>query len=346
MKYILCVLCLISAMILPVGASAIVAPAVPDDAQELMPQEDIGLAERLHYLLQMGLQEAQPAVAPAMKLCGGILCVMLLFAFLFQIKGDGRGVVNLAGIFAVCMLLLGNTDTMIQLGIHTVQQISQYGKLLLPVMTAALASQGGSVSAAALYTATALFDAVVCGAISSVLLPMTYVFLVLSAVGAATEDDFLRKLRDLLKQIMSWGLKLMLYVFTGYIGITGIISGTVDQTAIKAAKLTISGMVPVVGGILSDASESVLIGAGIVKNSVGIYGLLGILAVTIVPFLTVGIQYLLLKLTAALGAAFAPKPLTTLLTDFSAAMGSVLAMTGSVCLIQLISIVCFLRGIS
>ena len=169
----------------------------------------------------------------------------------------------------------------------------------------------------------------------------------LGSIGIeATEDDFLRKLRDLLKQLMSWCLKLLLYVFTAFISISGVISGTADQTAIKAAKLTISGVVPVVGGILADASESVLIGAGIAKNAVGTYGLFGILAVTMIPFMTVGIRYLLLKLTATLASAFAPKSMNGLLGDFSTAMGLILAMTGSVCLIQLISIVCFLRGMS
>ena len=346
MKYILCVLCLLAVLMFPVGASEIVAPEVPDDAQMLMPPEDIGLADRLSYLLQAGLQGAQPQVAPCIRLCGRILCAMLLLSMVHQVKGYSGKTVEIAGIFAICALLLGSTGSMIQLGTQTVQQISQYGKLLLPVLTAALASQGGSVSAAALCSATALFDAVVCSLICSLLLPMVSVYLVLSAVGAATEDDFLHRLRDLLKQIMSWSLKLMLYTFTGYISISGIISGAVDQTAVKAAKLTISGMVPVVGGILSDASETVLVGAGIVKNSVGIYGLLGILVVTIVPFLTVGIHYLLLKLTTVLGSAFASKALTTLMSDFSTAMGLVLAMTGSVCMIQLISIIYFLRGMS
>lgn len=346
MKYFILILLLLSALLMPAAASAIAAPEIPDDAQSLMPPEDIGLAERFQYLLQEGLERVQPQVAPSVKLCIRVTCSMLLFAFLQQFHTESRQFAELAGIFFVSILLLGNTNTMIRLGIQTVQQISQYGKLLLPTMTVALASQGGTASATALYTATALFDALLCGAIASVLRPTTYIFLVLSAVGAATGDDLLRKLRDLLKLLMSWFLKILLYVFTGYISISGIISGTADQTALKAAKLTISGMVPVVGGILSDASESVLVGAGMVKNAVGIYGLLGILAVTLVPFLTVGIHYLLLKLTAALGSAFAPKSLTGLLSDFSTAMGFVLAMTGSVCLIQLISTICFLKGMS
>ena len=346
MKQIILVLCLLAAMTFPADASGIVAPEVPDDVQQIMPPEDRDLGQRLSYLFSEGLREAQPAVASGAKLCARVLCALLLLTFLRQFEGASRRVVDMAGVFVLCGLLLDTTGSMIQSGAQTVEQISQYGKLLLPVMTAALAAQGGSITAASLYAATALFDAVICGLISSVLLPMLSIILVLSAVAAASEDNMLKKLRDLLKQLMSWTLKLVLYIFTGYISLSGIISGTADQTALKAAKLTISGMVPVVGGILSDASETVLVGAAVAKNAVGIYGLLGIIAVTIVPFLVVGINYLMLKLLSAISPAFAPKSLTGLLQDFSTAMGFVLAMTGSVCLIQMISIMSFLRGMT
>ena len=108
--------------------------------------------------------------------------------------------------------------------------------------------------------------------------------------------------------------------------------------------MTISGAVPVVGGILSDASESVLVGASVVKNAVGIYGAVALFGVVIGPFLRIGVQYLLLKVTASVCSVFSAKRAGELLQDFSAAMGLLLGMTGAMCLIFMISIVCFLRG--
>ena len=126
--------------------------------------------------------------------------------------------------------------------------------------------------------------------------------------------------------------------------ITGVVSGTTDAAVLKTTKVTISSVVPVVGGILSDASEAVLVSAGLMKNAAGIYGIFAVLAVFLLPFLRVGVQYLLLKFTAAVCSIFAPKSITELIGDFSTAMGLLLAMTGSVCLLQLISTVCFMKG--
>lgn len=330
----------------PAYASGIVAPEVPDDVQQLLPSEQEDFGNGLWHILTEACSKMQPQVASSAKLCFGITGAMLVFAVLRNFDGKSKAVVELAGVLAVSCMLMESADSMIEIGMKTVWQISEYGKLLMPVMTAALAAQGGSVSAASLYAAAAIFDAVLCSLVSSVLIPMVYIYIVLSIVNAASGDDLLKKLRDLMKMIMTWSLKIILYVFTGYITITGIISGTADQTAVKAAKLTISSMVPVVGGILSDASETILISAGVVKNAAGIYGLLAIIAVTIIPFLSIGIHYLMLKLTAAITTVFAPKPVAGLLEDFSSAMGLILGMTGSVCMIQLISVVCFLKGVS
>jgi stage III sporulation protein AE len=105
-------------------------------------------------------------------------------------------------------------------------------------------------------------------------------------------------------------------------------------------------MVPVVGSILSDASEAVLVSAGLMKNAVGIYGLLVVIALWIGPFLQIGIQYLMLKATAGICEMFGTKQIAELMKDFSSAMGLVLAMTGTVCLIFIISTICFLKGVS
>ena len=186
--------------------------------------------------------------------------------------------------------LLLSANSLIRLGSQTVTEISEYGKLLLPVMTAAMAAQGGAASSTALYAGTAVFDSVLSSLISRMLGPMVYLFLALSAANGAIGENILGKLRDLVKNVVSWSLKTILTVFTTYMTVTGVVSGTTDAAALKATKVTISSVVPVVGGILSDASEAVLVSAGLMKNAAGIYGILAVLAVFLSPFLKIGVH--------------------------------------------------------
>lgn len=345
MSRIVCVLTLILLLAVPASAAELNAPAVPDSAKAYMPSNQESFGEGLLEVLRDALVYFRPDLREASEVCLSILAAVMLASLLESFPGTPRKTVTLAGAVWVAFVLLRSANSMVNLAAQTVEEISEYGKLLIPVMTTALAAQGGVTSSTALYAGTAIFDTVLTGMISKILTPMIYLYLTLAVAGSALGEDVLKKLRDTAKWAMTWALKTMLYIFTGYIGITGVISGTTDAAALKAAKLTISGVVPVVGGILSDASEAVLVGAGTVKNSAGIYGLFAILAIWIGPFLKISAHYILLKATGALCGIFGNKPITELIGDFSSAMGLLLGMTGTVCLMLLISMVCFMRGV-
>lgn len=345
MKKLTLIILIIIAIAMPVNAMEFTAPEVPDSGRELLPGEPETFAQGLWKVITEGIKLVQPALAEAASVCLSLVAVVMLVALVRGMPGSSEKVVQIVGSLAIAALLLRTSNSLIKLGTQTVTELSEYGKLLLPVMTAALAAQGGITASAALYTGTALFDALLCGLIASVIVPMIYMFLSLSVANSALGEGTLARLRDFIKWLMTWSLKIVLYVFTGYIGITGVVSGTADAAAVKAAKLTISGVVPVVGSILSDASETILVSAGVMKNAVGVYGLLAILAVWLGPFVRIGAQYLLLKLTCAVCGVFGSKQTIKLIQDFSGAMGMLLAMTGTVCLLLLISTVCLMKGV-
>lgn len=343
MRKLLLAITMIAALKMPVYASA---PKVPDSAREFMPSSSENFGAGLMEVLRDMLLSFSPALKEAAAVCIGVTAAVMIVSLVNNMSGTSRKAAALAGAVSVGTILLRASRSMVPLAAGTVTQISEYGKLLLPVMTAALAAQGGVTTSAALYTAAAAFDAFLSSLISKLLIPLVYLFLALSVANSAVGGGLLQKLRDNIKWLMTWGLKTVLYIFTGFIGITGVVSGTTDAAALKAAKLTISGVVPVVGGILSDASEAVLVSAGTVKNAVGIYGMFAVLAIWMGPFLKIGAHYLLLKVTAALCDVFGDRQSVELIRDFSAALGLLLAMTGTVCLMLMISMVCFMKGVA
>lgn len=346
MKYVVYSIILILLLTIPVSAIEIDPVQPPEDLRDLMPDTTGNFMEDVMYVLRSAFAVMQPRFTEGMRVCLRLICAVVLISVLQSFDGLGKQVAETVGIIAIAAMLLNTTNAMISFGADTIQQISQYAKLLLPVLTAALAAQGGVTASAALYAGTAMFDAVLSTAISVVLIPLVYVFLIFGILSAAFGDDLIARLKDFVKWVLTWCLKIILYVFTGYISITGVVSGAADQATLKATKLTISGMVPVVGGILSDASEAVVVGVSVAKNAAGIYGIVALLAIVIVPFLSIAVQSLLLKLTALVCDTIGNKKTTQLIETFSAAMGFLLAMTGTICLIQLISIVCFMKGMS
>lgn len=346
MKHIIHTIILLLLLVMPVNAMDFTAPEAPDTATEYMPDNSTSFGADLWYVIKTAVESALPDVAEAAGTCLSLIAIVILVSVLHSFSESSKTIVGTVEALAVGILLIQPSNTLIQLGAQTVTDLSEYGKLLLPVMTAALAAQGGSATSAALYVGTAVFDSLLTTIISRLIVPMIYIFLCLCIANSAIRDQALNGLRDFMKWLITWSMKTLLYIFTGYMGITGVVSGSADASALKAAKLTISGAVPVVGSILSDASEAILVGAGVMKSAAGAYGLISIIAVFIGPFLKVGIQYLLLKLTAAVCGVFGTKKSVKLIQNFSTAMGFILAMTGTTCMLLLISTVCFMKGIS
>lgn len=344
MKKLRLFILIIPMLILPVSATEFTAPIVPDSGVEYMPRTD-SFGPGLQDLFYQILPQLRPDLAEAAQVGMALIGISILVGLICTMSDSLACVNEFAGAAAISIALLGSTNSLIRLASNTILEISEYGKLLLPVMTGAFAAQGCVTASAALYAGTAVFASFLGKLISGLFLPMVYFYLALSASYGALGEDSLKRIRDMLKNTVSWCLKIILTIFITYMSITGVVSGTTDAAALKAAKVSFSTFVPVVGSILSDASEAVLVSAGLAKNAAGVYGILAMLAVFLRPFLKIGIHYLVLKLTAIIVTLVGTKRTAELILDFSGAMGLLLGMTGSVCLLQLISTVCFMKGL-
>ena len=342
---LLAVLLIIQSLVLPVSALQLEAPSVPTEADARMPRSTDSFSEGITELLHNALASLRPDVLEAIQVSAGLIASALIVSVLDCFSDNIKKTADLTGTAVVAGTLLLNTRSMIRLSVHTIQELSNYGKLLFPVMTTAMAAQGGISSSAALCVGTAVFDTILTESIIRILIPMVYLFVILAIANSAVGEDLLKRLRDLLKTAVSWCLKTILTIFTTYMSITGVVSGTTDAAALKATKVTISSVVPVVGSILSDASEAVLVSAGLAKNAAGIYGILAMMAIGLQPFLKIGLHYILLKVTGAVCSIWGTKGITGLVEDFSTAMGLLLGMTGGTCLLTLISTICFLKGV-
>ena len=127
-------------------------------------------------------------------------------------------------------------------------------------------------------------------------------------------------------------------LFRSYLTVSGTLAGSADAQAVKMAQSALSAAVPVVGSILSDAAESVLAGAGLMRGMVGTLGTLAVAGLCLLPLLRLGCQYALYQAASLVAAAVGPKKLVKLLSMLGDAFGLVLAMTAASALLLLVSL--------
>lgn len=327
--------------------TAALEEGLTEDAASILDGIDLGdndFSEGVAQIFSKSMAENKSTLVQAAALAAVVIAVVLLCGTLSTLhEKDGIQPVAIAGALGITAACAFQFQAMIQLGAETVQELSDYAMLLLPAMASATVASGGVTSATTLYAGTVLFTNLLTVLISKLLVPMVYLYVGVATADAAMDNHLLDSIRDFIGWLISSSLKVILYVFTGYITISGIISGTTDAVSVKATKLAIGNMIPVVGGIISDASETVVASASILKNSIGIFGMLAVLALCVAPLLRIAVHYFILKVTKAVCGTVGRKNHVQLVGDLSTAMGFLLAMTGTCALMLLISTVCSLK---
>lgn len=345
MRRFLLILAVAFSLSIPVSALDIQAPEAPDTVAEVVEEAD-SFGAGLWNVVKSALASLDTSLREAMGVCLGAAAAVLMCTLLREVSaGISTRAMELACTVAVGGLMVSPASSLIRLGLDTATELSEYGKLLLPVMTGAMAAQGGVTSSAALYAGTALFDSALSSLLSKLMTPMLWLFLALAIGSSALKEELLGKMKDFMSWLMGWVLKIVLYLFSGYMAVTGVVSGSADAAAVRAAKTAISTAVPVVGGILSDASETVLVTAGTLGSAAGVYGILTVLALFAGPAVRIGVQYLMLKAVAVFCSAFEGGSAASLIGDFASALGLVLAMVSTQTVLLMISTMCLMKGV-
>ena len=346
---------LILMLVIPAGAmeedygAGKAAGSLPQEARQALSgwetMESSQLGSAAGSLITGALSQSGGALKGFFGICLSVLGVVLLSAVLRNLdQGEAVGAMELAGVLAISLMLYGQFSGFFQEMTQTVDQMTVFASALFPALASATAATGAVGTSGALLTITTAL----CGAASRVaqlvFLPGIACYMALMTADGALGDGSLKMLGDLLRQGMTTALKALVIGITAYLSLTGVISGSADSSAVRAAKLAISTAVPVVGSMIADASETLLVSAGMVRGSLGILGVLGVLAVSVGPFLKTGLGYLMLKATAAAAAATGEKKLSELISAQAGALGLVTAVTGVCTLLLMVGCVCFLRG--
>ena len=329
-----------------------VESAVPKEAEEILGDvsvdADMDLSEKLSALWDKTLGTLSDRLHNGLKSVAMVLVITALCA-LAETIGEGNAaktVISLGGVLAVAAVVVGNISSFFRLGTEALTTLSQFSKALLPCMAATAAASGAIGAAAAEGAATALFLDVLLTAMNSLVMPLIYAYTAAVIADAAVGSTALSTAAKLMKKLCTLLLTLLVTAFTVYFSITGALSGAAGQLSMKLTKTAVSTVLPVVGSILSDAASSVLAGAAILRNTVGIFGLLVVLAICLTPILTLGCYLLLYKLAAAVAETLSDKRMGGLISGIGDAFGMVLAAVGAGGFILLFSIIISIRAVS
>ncbi|WP_239635362.1 stage III sporulation protein AE [Paenibacillus sp. H1-7] len=170
---------------------------------------------------------------------------------------------------------------------------------VIPLLLTLLASMGNVVSVSVMHPLIVFMIHAVGTAIYLIVFPLLFFSAVLHIVSSLTDKYKVTQLANLLRNISVGCLGVFVTVFLGVISVRGATSAVADGVTIRTAKYIAGNFVPVVGRMFSDASETVIGASLLVKNAVGLAGVVVILILCAFPALKIMALALIYNLCAA-----------------------------------------------
>jgi stage III sporulation protein AE len=146
-----------------------------------------------------------------------------------------------------------------------------------------------------------------------------------------------------MRSVIIWGLGIVLTIFVGIVSLEGTIATTVDGITVKTAKFMFSNGVPVVGKLLGDSIDTILRSTVVLKDVVGIVGVIILLALLLTPIVKILIFLFMYNITSILIQPFAESRIVKSLEEVSEGIKIVLALVLTVNIMFIIGIVSTLK---
>ena len=327
-----------------------VEEALPDSAARALDGLTAGEADMdsgLGRLWDYAMSRLKDTVRQVLRPVTAIVAITVLCSLISGMYGkEGINYVNLGGCAAVAAVAVGDVNSVAAMGGSTLAELSDFSKVLLPTLTTVAAASGAVTSASAKYAAAALFLDLLIQAAQGLILPMICGYAACVIAGAAIGDGRLDAAAGLMKRLCKFLMTALVTCFTAYLTITGLVASGADAAATKATKAVLTAALPVVGKLVSDASETLVAGAGLLRNTVGVFGLLAVLGVCVLPFLQLGVRYLLFKAAAAVACAVSGDRLGRLIDGLGSVYGMVLGLVGTAAVFLYLSILSLIRTVT
>lgn len=171
---------------------------------------------------------------------------------------------------------------------------------IFPILLTMLASIGGTVSVGVFQSSTAILANVVLQAFTFLVVPLFLTCFVFSVLGNLVQSVKLDKFVELVHTVLKWLIGIIFGVFSLILTVQGIVAGNYDGMSIKASKFALKSYIPVLGGYLADGFNFVAASGVLIKNSLGLAGLILILSTIIPTFVRIIVLALLLKFASAI----------------------------------------------
>ena len=280
-------------------------------------------------------------VTSSLKILISILVIIVIHGILKSITDNLENtsisqIIYFVQYILIVTLIMSNFTEIIKIVKETANNLVGFINVLIPLLLTLLIYTGNVATSTLLQPIILFISNFIGNIIVDILIPIVLIILVFSIISKISEKVQVSNISKFLKSGVIWFLGVMLTIFVGVVSLEGTLSSCVDGITAKTAKTVVSSVIPVVGKVLGDVVDSVL-GCGVIlKNAVGLIGVIVILGICVMPIIKIATLSIIYSLASAVIQPVADEKIVKLLDE----MGGVFKLLlGILCALSVLLII-------
>lgn len=305
---------------------------------------NIGNIFEINNIFDVFLQEFSEIITLMISIVT-IIIIHSIFKTIIENLGNSNAskVVYFVQYLIIVTIITNNFVTILDLTKDCINNIVSFMNLFIPLLLTLMLTTGSLVTTTITEPILIFMVNFIGNFISSFLIPFLLVSITISIISNISKKISIDKLSKFMKSSIIWILGIILTIFSCTLSIEGTLSSSVDGMTGKTAKAAVSTFIPVVGKILGDTVDSVIGCGNILKNSVGIIGIIVIIGIVLIPIIKIGILWFSFKLTSAVCEVIADKKIISLIEEIGDSYKILFAILISVSIMFVIGITLVLK---
>lgn len=292
-------------------------------------------------LLQKVLKIFGQEITSSLKILISILVIIVIHGILKSITDNLENssisqIIYFVQYILIVTLIMSNFTEIIKIVKNTASDLVGFINVLIPLLLTLMVYTGNIVTSGILEPVILFSINLIGNLIEDILIPIMFIVVVFSVISKISERVQVEKLSQFLKSGVIWVLGVILTVFVGVVSLEGTLSSSVDGVTAKTAKAAVSTVIPVVGKVLGDVVDSVL-GCGVIlKNAVGMVGVIVIIGICVMPIIKIATLSIIYSLASAVVQPIADNKIVKLLDEMG---GTFKVLLGILCSLSVMLIV-------
>lgn len=223
---------------------------------------------------------------------------------------------------AACFLMLAGCMAQ-DLGEHmnlarqAVGAMADLMQTLFPLLLTLLAAVGGTAGAAFFQPTVVAACGTMTALVRSVTLPLSLAGAVTTILNHLSPRMRIGRLGEMFRSGASWTLGVAFTVFMSVTALQSLGAAAADGVSLRTAKYAVDNFVPVVGGMFADTMDTLVGASLLIKNALGITGLLLLLSTAAGPLLQTLAAVIVYRACAALLEPVAESRVSACIQEFS-----------------------------